>query len=569
MPLFRWLSLRQLLTLPYVVLVLGLAMVLGGLSYRTGRDAVDELSNRLLLEMVGRIGRAVEQHLSASERVLDTAFPRGEPAPARVAHALPELRTRFWLATSVHPELNNYAYYGDEQGHFFGLWRDGPEAAQLRLRTRDQGPRTLYRFEGLHGALHDPRDEDKIFEPRQRPWYLAAQASAAPETWTPIYIDFRTNELVTTRARRVAAADGHIQGVVATDVSLRQLGDFVQSLKPSAHGVAFVVEPGGELIATSTGALMRRGADGQSLRSNAAESGDPILATTYREVRALMAAEGNGEHARSTQIDGPEGRSLQVAYARMRENAGLDWIIAVAVPRSDFLHRVTDNLYRTIALSLLAALAVVGVGWLSLGVVSRDLRAIGHAARQVGEGRFDAPLEIRRQDEIGDLAQSFAAMTHKLATDRLTGLANREATLRRIGDRIEQHRRQADAVPFALLFLDLDGFKAVNDTHGHDVGDQVLRTLAERMLQAVREGDLVARWAGDEFLVVLDGVGDEPQARRVADKLQAALAAPMALIGDTPLGVSIGVALHPADGDDVMSLVQRADADMYRRKKRP
>lgn len=566
MHLFRWLSLRQLLTLPYVVLVLGLAVVLGLLSYRTGRDAVDELSERLLAETVGRISRAVDQHLDGSSRVLDIAFPPGEPAPGEIEPQVEALRMRFWLATSVHRELNNYAYYGDEQGRFFGLWRDGGDSAELRLRLQGEGPRTLHRFDGPHGALREGQPEARIFEPRQRPWYQAAKAHPG-DTWSPIYIDFRTQELVTTRARQVMDAEGRLAGIVATDVSLRQLSEFVQSLQPSANGIAFVVEPRGGLIATSRGAHLRRAPDGAAQRLDASTAEDPLLASTYLQVRALIDEAGDAAATRSTRIDGPDGSSVQVAYARLRDNAGLDWIIAVAVPRSDFLHKVTTNLYQSIALALLAALAVVGVGWISLGVVSRDLRAIAVAARQIGEGHFDTPLRVERNDEIGDLAQSFATMRHKLATDRLTGLANREATMRRIGDRIDRHRRAKDDQPFALLFLDVDGFKAVNDQFGHGAGDQVLRELARRMADGVREGDLVARWAGDEFLIVLDGVGDLTVARRVADQLEARLAEPIDAARGAPVGVSIGLALYPRDGDDVPSLIQQADADMYRRKR--
>lgn len=562
----RWLSLRQLLTLPYVALVLGLAVVLGLLSYRTGRDAVDELSERLLAETVGRIGRAVDQQLEGSSRVLDIAFPAGEPAPDELEPVLGDLRLRFWLATSVHRELNNYAYYGDEQGRFFGLWRDSGESAELRLRLRGEGPRTLFRFEGARGVLHDGLPETKVFDPRQRPWYRAAKARPG-DSWSPIYIDFRTQELVTTRTRQVMGHDGQMRGVVATDVSLRQLSEFVQGLQPSAHGVAFVVEPNGDLIATSRGAHLQRDGEGAARRLNVLASEDALLSTTYARVKALIAEAGEGATTRSSRIDGPDGASVQVAYARLRDNAGLDWIIAVAVPRSDFLHRVTANLYQSVALALLAALSVVGVGWISLGIVSRDLRAIAVAARQIGEGHFDTPLSIDRHDEIGDLAQSFATMRDKLSTDRLTGLANREATIRRISDRIERHRRDSDAQPFALLFLDVDGFKAVNDRYGHGAGDQVLRELANRMAASVREGDLVARWAGDEFLIVLDGVGHVELARRIGDQLEARLSEPIDAARDAQVGVSIGLALYPRDGDDVPSLIQQADADMYHRKR--
>lgn len=566
MPFLRWLSLRQLLTLPYLALVLGLAVVLGLLSYRTGRDAADELSQRLLTETVDRIARAVDQQLGASARVLDIAFPDGETAPAAIDPREPALRLRFWLATSVHRELNNYAYYGDEQGRFFGLWRDGGDAAELRVRLAGQGARTLYRFDGANGALRAGQTEAKLYEPRERPWYRAARVRPG-DTWSPIYIDFRTHELVTTRARQVLDAQGRLAGVVATDVSLRHLSAFVQELQPSPGGIAFIVEPGGALIAASRGLHVRRGADGTAQRLDASAVDDPLMARTYAQVNTLIARAGDGAATGSTRIEGPQGEPVQVAYARLRDEAGLDWIVAVAVPRADFLHRVTQNLYESAALAALAALAVVGVGWVSLGVVSRDLRAIASAARQMGEGHFDTPLRVDRHDEIGDLARSFSVMRHKLATDRLTGLANREATLRRINDRIERHRRAQDGRPFALLFLDVDDFKEVNDRHGHEAGDQVLAELARRMAANVREGDLVCRWAGDEFLIVLDGIGDLAAARRVVAQLQQRLAEPIAASPDVPTGMSIGVALYPDDGDDVSTLIRRADADMYARKK--
>jgi len=130
-----------MLTVPYVVLVLFLAAAIGGLSYSAGRVAVDTLSNQLLSEMVYRIAQAAERHVFGASAVLETAFPSGVAAPEHIGADLDNLRTRFWLATSVHRDPNHYAYYGDRNGEFFGLWRHSETEAELRLRTSGKGPR--------------------------------------------------------------------------------------------------------------------------------------------------------------------------------------------------------------------------------------------------------------------------------------------------------------------------------------------------------------------------------------------------------------------------------------------
>jgi len=286
MKLLSRLPLRALLTLPYVALVLGTAIVIGVLSYAAGRDAVDNLSGQLLTETVHRIEQAVEGHVSGSAAVLEVAFPKGIPAPESISGELPALRERFWLATSVHRDPNNYAYYGDRDGRFIGLWRSSESDAELRLRPTGAGPRDIYHYSGIAGELGRPDVETRIFEPRDRPWYKAGAASAL-QTWTSIYIDFKLQELVATRARRVTDRNGAFKGVVATDISLRQVTSFLQRLALSSNGVAMVLEKDGNLIGVSRGEHIKKQPAGTNVRLNAADSADPLVKATYAAVRGL------------------------------------------------------------------------------------------------------------------------------------------------------------------------------------------------------------------------------------------------------------------------------------------
>jgi diguanylate cyclase (GGDEF)-like protein/PAS domain S-box-containing protein len=168
-----------------------------------------------------------------------------------------------------------------------------------------------------------------------------------------------------------------------------------------------------------------------------------------------------------------------------------------------------------------------------------------------------------------DRTRRHLAQIEELAyTDPLTALPNR----RRFEERMEMALWQArlDGAAVALLFLDLDGFKAVNDSLGHAAGDELLQVVADRLRGRLRRGDLLARLGGDEFLVGLLGL-DPATARReatgVADQLRAALVEPV-LLGTTTVQVqvSIGVSVHPEDGAEFGPLLHRADARMYASK---
>ncbi|KQV53346.1 hypothetical protein ASC95_11430 [Pelomonas sp. Root1217] len=570
------LSLRSLLTLPYVVLVLGLVLLVGTLSWRAGRDTVNTLSGQLLVEAVNRISVSLERHVGGADAVLEAAFPTGLPAPANLPRELDTLRNRFWLATSVHRDPNNYVYYGDRQGHFLGLWRFSELEAELRVRTAGTGPRTIYRLSGITGDMRSPVTEDKVFEPRERPWYQAALANPAPLSWTPVYIDFKTLDLVTTRTKRVGNDVGEPEGVAATDLPLKQVNALLQRLALSENAVAMVVEGDGQLVGVSRGAHMKTLAVGQHQRLNAAQSPDALVVAAFEAVRQRTAAgtEALGTAPRTASFADADGRVVQLGYARVDPALGLNWLIIVAVPRADFLVGVQRNFVQAGVLAGLGVVIALGLGWAVQGIVTRELRELADAARRVGEGVLDEQPEVHRTDELGELARSFADMQRRLLTDQLTGLSNRSAVLRRIEDRILQQRRRGDRWPFAVMFVDLERVKDVNKRFGHGVGDAVLKEVGQRLRAGVRIGDIVSRYAGDEFFMLLDSVENRADAEAARDHLEAGMRAPLeSLAGLAPsdfqVGASFGIALYPDDGQDTESLLRHADADMFARKQPP
>ncbi|MEQ1515583.1 MAG: diguanylate cyclase [Usitatibacteraceae bacterium] len=562
------LSLRQVLTLPYVVLTLLVAGIIGGFSYLAGSQAVSAVSEELLRDMVSRISQAVDRHLVGSRVALDAVFPDGGKAPLYLESESESLRNRMWVATGLNPDPNNYVYYGNTRGQFAGVVRNADGSGEWRSGHSATTPRGLQRFAGLNAPLEKAFVESRLYDARQRPWYQKAIAAKKP-VWSPVYVDNRTGELVATRTKPVLDEAGQIEGVGATDVSLKMLNDFVRALHVSQNGVAFVAEQNGDLIA-STSDDSTRLSNGQKLRLNAAQSGNALVRATYAEVADVFKTGLKNTEPQARMFDGPDGK-VYASVNVIRDNAGLEWITVVAVPRADFMAGVIDNVKRSVTVAVVAALLAMALGLWVLNWVSHDLRLLSTAARRLGEGHLFMPVGIARKDELGELARNFEVMQLSLQTDKLTGVFNRDTFEKQVTRRIEEFRSGLRKTQFSLLFVDLDHFKRVNDQLGHQVGDIVLTELAERLKHALRSGDIVGRYGGDEFVVLLSEIESVAAAERVREKIEARMREPLTSVSadvaaKVRVSASIGMATYPAAGPDVSTLLAAADKEMYERK---
>ena len=255
---------------------------------------------------------------------------------------------------------------------------------------------------------------------------------------------------------------------------------------------------------------------------------------------------------------------------------------AAASDLQERLRKQREQGVRRLAWLFFALAAAAGVLLLvvSRGLVS-PIRRLAAAAQQIAAGQYSLSLPLNRRDELGELQRAFRSMADsvnrheqeilRLAyTDSLTGLANRLAFRERLDQRLVAARAEGHSL--SLLFVDLDDFKRVNDSLGHDAGDQVLEQVASRLRQRLSPlsdaEPLLARLGGDEF-VILFSAGDNvrDRARELAETLLSELQRPfLAGGGQAFLGASIGITLYPSDASDARALLKAGDLAMYQAK---
>lgn len=179
----------------------------------------------------------------------------------------------------------------------------------------------------------------------------------------------------------------------------------------------------------------------------------------------------------------------------------------------------------------------------------------------------DGGLIVSVSHDITDKLRAERLLRDLAYHDPLTGLANRAAFEQQFEVLLASARRHGDLV--GVVFLDLDGFKDVNDQFGHDTGDHALIAIAHRLEGAVRSEDIVARLGGDEFVVVAPRLEDAADLERIASKLRETVAKPLQIVGaDVHMSAATGVALFNPESDDARSVLVRADVAMYEAKRR-
>ena len=246
------------------------------------------------------------------------------------------------------------------------------------------------------------------------------------------------------------------------------------------------------------------------------------------------------------------------------------WGVVLGLPLDDLTAGLRQTLGWLIAATLTALLFGVSWAWHFGGRVSGSIQALVAPARALGSGQdvLIPPLHFREANKLGqallDAASTLQQSNYRAHHDAMTGLANRTLFETLVNGQLALSRRTQGSL--AVLYIDLDGFKAVNDQHGHEVGDRLLCEVAARILAAVRESDVAARLGGDEFAVALINAGIE-SAQAFGRQLIATLSKTYQLGPvQASISASVGVAGYPDSATDIETLLIRADRAMYQAK---
>lgn len=315
------------------------------------------------------------------------------------------------------------------------------------------------------------------------------------------------------------------------------------------------------------------------------DPGDEV-GLTLRDGKPRTFVETNERH--------PEG-ALQMVVPVHRSGGADGEIVGAAIVeytgiRQELLDDVVWAMYLAGGAGLICIVLVglFGAG-LAASVVGR-IQRLQRGVALVANGDYNTQLAVETRDEIGALTTAFNAMAEDLRTarnhltreiekeritaqqveylafhDRLTGLPNRS----KFSSVLERGLKEAKRYDreLGLFFIDLDRFKEINDTLGHEAGDQLLQEVATRLASCLRESDCVARLGGDEFVVMLPGTADRDSLTAVAQKILAAIATSVSIHGqDFRVTASVGISMYPGDGADEPTLMKHADIAMYQAK---
>jgi PAS domain S-box-containing protein len=384
------------------------------LSHITNRDAVADMARQLRIERSKFIQKHLENFLAEPQRVLgDIAQEIGEFG---FENHLPHYWERVFLRHSISYGSFASLYFGNPDGGVVTGGHDGTKNNPYYMETDGFVAGTLRKFavaeNGSRGkellALPD-------FDARSRPWYRAA-AEGDDRRWGDVYVLFTGHDMSLPAVRAVHDENGKLIGVLGADTFLASLRKFLAELHEDSAGITYVIDEKGFLIASSTDEVPfeRDGAGRATGRRLAArDSQVPFIRESARAIEQTYSNLGSMV-GRATVRAAVKKQTEEFEIAFYKDQSGLNWTIVTMIPDATLMERVYAGDRKLMILTVIGLVMLAGAAYFLARSVTRPIERLGIAAKAVADGDFSQQIDIRRDDEIGELADSFNRMIARL-----------------------------------------------------------------------------------------------------------------------------------------------------------
>ena len=461
-------SLRTPLVVFFAVQILAAVGLTGWLSFRNDQKIVNELVSQIS----ERVTEQVEKHITT---FADTPhqFLQINMAAIRAGNLdltnYAEMARYFWEQTQISDAVP-YVYFANEQGDFVGVWQESEDLTSFRIRNQLTAPRReIYKLDerGKPMALIS----NKVYDPRPRPWYQAAVKAGRP-TWSPIYVFASPPSLGITHVIPIYDRSESLLGVLAADLTLSDISNFLRQIKVGKSGQVFIMERSGEIVASSTAESPFLKTESEEKRLAALHSSNPLI---QKAAQNLLSRFGSFEEIDTNkqftfEIDG-KPQFLHVTM--LRDGRGLDWLMAVVIPKADFTAQIDANTRNTIILCFVALAVATLSGIVTSSWITSPVVRVSQASDKLAQGDLEQQVKPSVIIEIDTLANSFNKMAAQLK-ESFDALRQSEATNRAI----------VNTIPDLMIRVRGDG------THLEIIGSHHSQSVYE--VQRFRPGNTVA-----------------------------------------------------------------------------
>ena len=414
-------SLRRVLIIPFVLQIFAVTVLIGWLSLENGQQAVNNVASQFRTDILARIEQHLDTYLSVPKIIteINTANLQSKHLDIKapedlISHMIRQLR--------VFDSVGNIQFGIDR--NLISLERFDRSSFQLHIAEDEND----YQFATY--SLNGEGKRDKLissqadFDLKKQPWYAGA-IQAGKAVWSPIYSYFHVPGLAITYSAPIYDQDRKLLGVTGVDLPLTQIGDFLKTLKVGQSGQTFIIDRAGFLVASSVQERPFLIIEKQTSRLRAASSNVPLIQQSALFLKSQVADLSQIKQAQQLNFS-LDGQQQFMELAPLQKTQGLDWLIVVVIPESDFMTQIEASRQTTIYLCVGALILALITGWYTSQRILRPIKSISKAADALSRGEWNQTVDIHSQGELGILARAFNRMATQLQ-DSFVEMAAKEA----------------------------------------------------------------------------------------------------------------------------------------------